>query len=264
MWKKLIIGNWKLNGSLAANKQRFNAVASTAGALTDIDIGICVPYPYLFQAQQCLSCTPIKWGAQNVSQFAQGAYTSCVSAEMVAEFGTTYALLGHSERRFYTDESSHKAVLRIKRAADAGITPIYCIGETLEEHQTGHAKDVIDRQLQPLFELDVATFSRAKAVGLVIAYEPVWAIGADIAATPKQAQIMHAYIRDLMAARDVEFATRMRILYGGSLKPENAASMFAMPDIDGGLVGRASLNPERFGQICAQLSNQHRSNQHHQ
>ncbi len=251
MRKKLIIGNWKLNGGLAENKQRFNATISAVHDFTDIDIGLCVPYPYLFQAQQCLSGTSIKWGAQNVSQFVQGAYTSCVSAEMVAEFGATYALLGHSERRFYTDESSHKAVLRIKRAADAGVTPVYCIGETLEEHQAGHAKDVIDRQLLPLFELDVAAFARAKAVGLVIAYEPVWAIGADIAASPQQAQTMHAYIRDLMAACDADFAAKTRIIYGGSLTPDNAKAIFDMPDIDGGLVGRASLNSQQFSQICA-------------
>jgi len=257
MRKKLIIGNWKLNGGLSENKQRFNSIASAVNGFTDINIGICVPYPYLFQAQQCLSNTSIKWGAQNVSQFVQGAYTSCVSAEMASEFGATYALLGHSERRFYSDESSHKAVLRIKRAADTGITPIYCIGETLEEHQAGHAKAAIEAQLRPLFELDVAALARAKTVGLVLAYEPVWAIGAETAATPKQAQAMHAYIRDLMAVHDAEFATRMRIIYGGSLNPENASPIFAMPDIDGGLVGRASLDPKRFGQICAQLTSQY-------
>jgi len=250
MKKKLIIGNWKLNGGLEENQTRFKAISTAFEDLTSVDVGICVPYPYLFQAQQCLTGSPIQWGAQNVSQFRQGAYTSCVSAEMVAEFGATYALLGHSERRFYNAESSQKSVLRIKRAAEAGVTPIYCIGETFDEHQAGSAKSVIAAQLQPLFNLDTESLSKAKAVGLVVAYEPVWAIGAKEAATPEQAQTMHAYIRALMAAHDESFAERMRIIYGGSLNPKNAQSILTMSDVDGGLVGRASLNADQLKKIC--------------
>ncbi len=248
--RTLIIGNWKLNGGLAENEARFKAMVAALNGFQSIDIGFCVPYPYLFQAQQELAGSSIMWGAQNVSQFEQGAYTSCVSAKMVAEFGSTFALLGHSERRFYTDESSQKSVLRIKRAAEAGITPIYCIGETLEEHHAGHAQAVVAAQMQPLFDLDAVTLSKVKKVGMVIAYEPVWAIGAKEAALPEQAQAMHAYIRTLMAAYDENFADSMRIIYGGSLNPQNAQAMFAMPDIDGGLVGRASLRAEAFKQIC--------------
>jgi len=255
MRKKLVIGNWKLNGGLAENKQRFTAIAATLGSVSAIDIGVCVPYPYLFQAQQYLSNTNIQWGTQNISQFEQGAYTSCVSAQMAAEFGCHFAILGHSERRFYTDESSHKAVLRIQRAADAGITPIYCIGETLAEHQASQAIAVIDRQMQPLFELSEAALNKAKQVNMVIAYEPVWAIGSDQAATPEQAQAMHVYIREKIATLDAAFAQSMRVIYGGSLMPDNAKAIFSMPDIDGGLVGRASLQPAKFEQICTALIN---------
>ncbi len=250
MRKKLVIGNWKLNGGLETNRALFEAIVSTLDGLNSIDVGICVPYPYLFQAQQYLTGTTIMWGAQNVSQFTKGAYTSCVSAEMVAEFGSTYVILGHSERRFYTDESSQKAVLRIRRAASVGITPIYCIGETLEEHVSGRAKNVLARQMQALLELDINALLKAKEVGLIIAYEPVWAIGTDQAATPEQAQTMHAYIRELVAAHDARFAEKIRIIYGGSLNPQNAPELLTMPDIDGGLVGRASLNAVSLKQIC--------------
>lgn len=247
---KLVVANWKLNGGLTENKARFLAMTDALDSLLQLDIAICVPYPYLFQAQQCLSDTTIMWGAQNVSQFEQGAYTSCVSAKMIAEFGSHFAILGHSERRFYTNESSHKAVLRIQRAADAGITPIYCIGETLAEHQAGHAKSVIDRQLQPLFEMSDEAWNKAKQVDLVIAYEPVWAIGSDKVATPEQVETMHAYIRAKIKKLDAGFAKKIRIIYGGSLNPQNAKGIFDMPDIDGGLVGRASLDVGLFRQIC--------------
>lgn len=247
---KLVVANWKLNGGLKQNKARFEAMVKSLNDLHHIDIAVCVPYPYLFQAQQCLSTSNIHWGSQNVSQFEQGAYTSCVSAEMVAEFGSHFAILGHSERRFYNDEGSHKAVLRIQRAAEEGITPIYCIGETLEEHQAGQAKAVIDRQMQPLFEMGADAFNAVKKVNMVIAYEPVWAIGSDQAATPEQVQTMHAYIREHMKKLDAKFAKKLRIIYGGSLNPQNAKGIFDMPDIDGGLVGRASLDIASFKQIC--------------
>jgi len=250
MKRKLVIGNWKLNGGLHENQTRFESMVVALEGLAGIDICICVPYPYLFQAQQYLSPTSMKWGAQNVSQFEQGAYTSCVSAKMVADFGASYVLLGHSERRFYTDESSTKAVLRIKRAVDAGITPIYCIGETLAEHQAGNGKAVLAAQLQPLFNLDEDYFLKVKALGLVIAYEPVWAIGAKEAAAPEQAQTMHAYIRSLVAAHDTNFAKVLRIIYGGSVNPKNAQAILMMPDVDGGLLGRASLSAEDFKLIC--------------
>jgi len=193
MRKPIVIGNWKLNGRLVENKARMLAMVDTVKGLDQIDIGLCLPYVYLFQAQQVLAGTNIMWGAQNVSQFERGAYTSCVSAEMVAEFGCQLVILGHSERRHYSAENSKKAVIRIKRAVDAGITPVYCIGETLKEHQAGHAKSVITAQVNALLDLDASSLNKIKAFGLVIAYEPVWAIGADQAATPALAQEMHAF-----------------------------------------------------------------------
>jgi triosephosphate isomerase (TIM) len=251
MRRPLVIGNWKLNGSLAENEARMQATVEAVKDINQVDIGLCLPYVYLFQAQQLLANTNVMWGAQNVSQFEQGAYTACVSAKMVAEFGCQLAIVGHSERRHYSTENSAKAAIRIKRAVDAGITPIYCIGETLQEHQAGHAKQVIEAQLNALLGLEAASLEKIKAFGLVIAYEPVWAIGADQAATPELVQAMHAFIRGLLAKHDAAFAEKTRIIYGGSLTPENARAIFNMPDIDGGLVGRASLNAVSFSQICA-------------
>lgn len=249
MRKKLVVGNWKLHGSLAENEKLMHELVDQLKHLHNADFGICLPYPYLFQAQKILAKTPILWGAQNVSQFYDGAYTSSVSASMVAEFGCTLAIIGHSERRSYSHESNQKAVTRVKRAVDAGITPIYCVGETLAEHELGQAKSVIEEQVLALFGLDDATYAHAKALGLVIAYEPVWAIGKGQAAKPEQAQTMHQFIRALIADRDKKFAENVRIIYGGGLTPENACTLLTMPDIDGGLVGRCSLNAIEFRRI---------------
>jgi triosephosphate isomerase (TIM) len=256
MRKPLVVGNWKLNGSLAENKTRMLTIVDVVKNLDRIDIGLCLPYVYLFQAQQLLSNTNIMWGAQNVSQFEQGAYTACVSADMVAEFGCQLAIIGHSERRHYSAENSTKAAIRIKRAIDAGITPIYCVGETQAEHEAGDTNSVIEAQVMALFELDKDSLDNIIAFGLIIAYEPVWAIGADQAATPALAQSVHAFIRDLLSKHDVIFAKKTRIIYGGSVTPENARALFKMPDIDGGLVGRASLDAHTFATICAEAANQ--------
>lgn len=247
--KPFVVGNWKLNGSLAENKTLMQATVDALPGLNQIDVGLCLPYVYLFQAQKILANTPVMWGAQNVSQFVQGAYTACISADMVAEFGCQLAIIGHSERRLYSAETSQKAAVRIKRAADAGIAPIYCVGETQEEHAAGHAKQIIAAQVQALLDLEIASLEKVKSVGLVIAYEPVWAVGAGQAATPELVQSMHSFIRHLLAKHDTEFAKKTRIIYGGSLTPDNAYAIFKMPDIDGGLVGRASLNAQFFAKI---------------
>lgn len=252
----LVIGNWKLNGNLAENKARMQAVLDGLGNISQVDIGLCLPYVYLFQAQQLLANSRLLWGSQNVSQFEQGAYTSCVSAEMVAEFGCQLAIVGHSERRHYSAENSAKAVMRIKRAVDAGITPIYCIGETQAEHMAGEANQVIEAQVLALLDLDKTSLKKITSFGLVIAYEPVWAIGADQAATPEFAQKMHALIRGLLAKYDAAFAEKTRIIYGGSVTSCNAKALFDMPDIDGGLVGRASLNAASFTSICVAATQQ--------
>jgi triosephosphate isomerase (TIM) len=251
----LIIGNWKLNGRLAENTTRLRAIVTAVKHINQVDIGLCLPYVYLFQAQQILSNTNVMWGAQNVSQFEQGAYTACVSAAMVADFGCQLAIVGHSERRHYSAENSAKAVMRIKRAVDAKMTPVYCIGETQAEHAAGDAKKVIQAQVMALFDSDKASLETIKSFGLAIAYEPIWAIGADQAATPALAQNRHAFIRDLLAKQDATFAAQTRIIYGGSVTPDNAKALFEMPDIDGGLIGRASLNAHHFAAICAAAVN---------
>ncbi|MGQ0442490.1 MAG: triose-phosphate isomerase [Methylophilaceae bacterium] len=251
MRRKLVVGNWKLNGNLAKNQALISHLLERLQGLDAADFAICVPYTYLFQAQKLLTNTNLLWGSQNVSQFGEGAYTSSISAAMVADFGCTFAIIGHSERRALSNESNQKAARRFTRAVSAGITPIYCVGETLEERDSGLAENVVKNQMLTIvYGLDDSMFERAKQVNTVIAYEPVWAIGTGLTASPQQAQAMHLFIRNLIATRDADFAKKVRIIYGGSLTPANACSMLIMPDIDGGLVGRCSLAAEDFSQIC--------------
>lgn len=250
MRKKLVVGNWKLHGSLVKNEKLMLELAAELEGLANVDYGICLPYPYLFQAQQLLTNTSVLWGAQNVSQFISGAYTSSVSASMIADFGCAFAIVGHSERRSYSHESNQMAIVRVKRTVEAGIVPIYCVGETVTEHEKGQAKRVIKAQVLALLNLHQKTLMQAKSVGMVIAYEPVWAIGTGQAAKPEHAQAIHQFIRSLIARRDPSFAEKIRIIYGGSLSPENACSLFTMPDIDGGLVGRCALNASSFKAVC--------------
>ncbi|QVL46491.1 MAG: triose-phosphate isomerase [Methylophilaceae bacterium] len=253
--KQLVVGNWKLHGNLLENERLLLAMAIDLTQLSNVDCGICLPYPYLFQAQKILADTRIGWGAQNVSQFVHGAYTASVSAEMIADFDCSYVIVGHSERRTYSHESNQTAVTRIKRAVDAAITPIYCVGETLEEHAAGQTKQMIEAQVLAIFDLDETTLSQAKAVNLVIAYEPVWAIGTGYAADPDHVQAIHSFIRRLIKQYDADFAKKVRIIYGGSLTPDNACSILTLPDIDGGLVGHSALNVLAFTQICRVASN---------
>ena len=250
--RKLVVGNWKLNGNLASNQALITSLRKRLQGVTTTDIALCLPYTYLFQAQALLSGTNIMWGAQNVSQFEEGAYTSSISAQMVADFDCSFAIIGHSERRALSNESNQKAAKRFVRAASAGITPIYCVGETLEERNSGLAENVVRNQILAITHgLDDAVFEQAKQLDTVIAYEPVWAIGNGQSATPQQAQSMHAFIRDLIARRDKVFAEKVRIIYGGSMTPANAEALLAMPDIDGGLIGRCALLAEEFGEICS-------------
>lgn len=248
--KQLVIGNWKLHGNLLENDRLLHAIVTHLTEMKNVDCGICLPYPYLFQAQRILANTDIAWGAQNVSQFVTGAYTASVSANMIADFGCSYVIVGHSERRTYSYESNQTAVMRIKRAVDVGITPIYCVGETLKERDADKTKQVIEAQVLAIFDLDDRTLRRTKAANLVIAYEPVWAIGTGYPAAPDHVQEMHAFIRGLIKQYDPYFAEKVRIIYGGSLTPENACSILQMPDIDGGLVGHSALSVPAFKQIC--------------
>jgi triosephosphate isomerase (TIM) len=230
MRSRLVAGNWKMHGSRAANAALLDALARAAPG--EPACAVCVPYPYLQQASERLAGSPVGLGAQNVSEHAQGAYTGEVSAAMLAEFGCRYVIVGHSERRQLFGESDEQAAAKFAAARKAGLTPILCVGETLEEREAGRTEQVVGRQLQAVLRSN--DFGNA-----VLAYEPVWAIGTGRNATPEQAQAVHAFLRQRVRPETA-------ILYGGSVKPANAAGLFAMPDIDGGLIGGASLVADDF------------------
>ncbi|HEU0234717.1 MAG TPA: triose-phosphate isomerase [Gallionella sp.] len=246
MRRKLVVGNWKMCGALAQNAELLDAVRSGMGQIQNVDCAVCVPFPYLYQAQQQLSGSAVKWGAQDVHQLDKGAYTGEVSAAMLCDFGCRYVIVGHSERRAYYNESSHLVAEKFLAAQQAGITPILCVGETLEQRESGITESVVAGQLDALIQLGGAQALH----NAVVAYEPVWAIGTGKTATAAQAQAMHAFIRQRVASHDSQAAVELCILYGGSVKANNAAELFAMPDIDGGLIGGASLVADEFLAIC--------------
>lgn len=246
MRRKLVVGNWKMYGRLARNKALLEGVLAGVGALKSADYAVCVPYPYLQQAQSMLQGGNVAWGAQNLSQHEEGAFTGEVAPGMLADFGCRYVLVGHSERRAMYHESNEVLAAKFEAALKAGLTPIFCVGETLAEREAGVMEQVIATQLD-------AVLNRAGAKSLakaVVAYEPVWAIGSGKTATPEQAQAVHAFIRQRVAKQDSQIAQGLCILYGGSVKPSNAAELFGMPDIDGGLIGGASLVADDFVAIC--------------
>lgn len=246
MRRKLVAGNWKMYGSLARNKTLLEEVLAGVRDLRDADYGVCVPYPYLAQAQSMLQGSLVAWGAQNMSQNEQGAFTGEVSAGMLTDFGCCYVIIGHSERRALFHESNDIVAAKFDAAIKAGLTPILCVGETLAERESGVTEQVVARQLEVVLD-----HAGAQAVARsVVAYEPVWAIGTGKTAAPEQAQAVHAFIRRRVAQLDDGVAQDLRILYGGSMKPGNAAELFAMPDVDGGLIGGASLVAEEFVAIC--------------
>ena len=245
MRSKLVAGNWKLHGNLAANEALLGSLARSIPAGGPAACAVCVPYPYLAQVQGLLKGTGIAWGAQDVSRFDKGAYTGDVSASMLAEFGCRYAIVGHSERRTLFGDTDAIVAEKFAAARRAGLTPIFCVGETLEEREKGATEKVLARQVSAL----LAKCGAQEVAGGVIAYEPVWAIGTGRTATSQQAEDAHAFIRGLVASKDGGVAKGLRILYGGSVKAANAAELFAMPDVDGGLVGGASLVAEEFAAI---------------
>jgi triosephosphate isomerase len=246
MRRKLVAGNWKMYGGLARNAELLDAVRSGMDQIRGVDCAVCVPFPYLFQAQQKLSGSSVKWGAQNVHQSEKGAFTGEVSATMLRDFGCGYAIVGHSERRAYFGEDSRLVAEKFLAAQQAGITPILCVGETLEQRENGITETVVAGQLDALIQLGGV---QALQNG-VVAYEPVWAIGTGKTATSEQAQAIHAFIRQRIASLDSQVAAKLCILYGGSVKANNAAELFAMPDIDGGLIGGAALVADDFLAIC--------------
>ena len=242
--KKLIAGNWKMNGSLAANEVLLNALIAGLGDVA-CDVAVAVPAPYLAQVQALTAGTAVAVAAQDVSRYESGAYTGEVSVAMLKDFGVRYALVGHSERRQYHGETDVAVAEKAQRALAAGVTPIVCVGETLQEREAGQTEAVVKRQLAAVIHLNGHCISE-----IVVAYEPVWAIGTGRTASPEQAQAVHAVLRAQLAAAS-EHADRIRLLYGGSMNAGNAAQLLAQSDIDGGLVGGASLKAADFLQIIA-------------
>ena len=237
MKQKLIVGNWKMNGSLAANAALLQAIKQGLPADNKAGAAVAAPALYLAQVQAELAGSAIGVGAQDVSQHEQGAFTGEVSASMLVDVGATHGLVGHSERRQYHNESSELVARKFVAAINAGLIPVLCVGETLEQREAAQTEAVIASQLAPVLDLaGVQAFAKA-----VVAYEPIWAIGTGRTASPEQAQAVHAFIRGVVAERDARIADSLSILYGGSVKPDNAAELFSQPDVDGGLVGGASL-----------------------
>ncbi|MCX7146762.1 MAG: triose-phosphate isomerase [Sulfuritalea sp.] len=248
MRTKLVAGNWKMNGRLHDNAALLTSLQLTATKLKwGCQVTVCVPCPYLTQARAILSGSPVMWGGQDVSEHGDGAYTGEVSAGMLTDLHCTHVLVGHSERRALFGESDQGVAAKFAAALGAGLVPILCVGETLAEREAGITGEVVTRQLDAvLARSGVAALAKA-----VVAYEPVWAIGTGKTASPQQAQEVHALIRARVARDDAAVAGGLRILYGGSVKAANAAELFAMPDIDGGLIGGASLVAAEFIAICA-------------
>lgn len=245
MKQKLIVGNWKMNGSLAANAALLQALRQGLPAGGKASVAVAAPAVYLAQLQAELSGSSIGIGAQDVSQHEQGAFTGEVSAAMLKEFGVRYALVGHSERRQYHGETDAVVAAKAQAALAKGVTPIVCVGETLQEREAGQTEAVVKRQLAAVIHQVGPCVSE-----LVVAYEPVWAIGTGKTATPEQAQAVHAVLRAQLAAA-TEHAGRVPLLYGGSMNAANAAQLLAQNDIDGGLVGGASLKAADFLTIVA-------------
>lgn len=244
MKKKLIAGNWKMNGSSASNEALAKALAAGMDG-KDCLVAVCVPAPYLGQVQALVANTGMDLGAQDLSQHESGAYTGEVSAVMLKDFGVRYAIVGHSERRQYHGETDALVALKAQRALANGITPIVCVGETLAEREAGQTEEVVKRQLAAVIHTNGHCISE-----IVVAYEPVWAIGTGKTASPEQAQEVHAVLRAQLKAA-TPHADRVHILYGGSMNAANAAQLLAQTDIDGGLVGGASLKAPDFLSIVA-------------
>jgi triosephosphate isomerase len=246
MRRKIVAGNWKMHGSRAENGQLIEAIVSGFGGDPHVDCIVCPPFVYLHEIARLLRDASVQLGGQDVCAEATGAYTGEISGAMLRDVGCRYVLVGHSERRALYGEDDRLVARKFVAAQAAGLTPILCVGEQLADRDAGRTHEVIQRQVEAVLAIvDVAALGRAR-----IAYEPVWAIGTGRNATPEQAQDVHAFIRARIASRDAKIATALPILYGGSVKAANAGELFAMPDVDGGLIGGASLKAEEFLAIC--------------
>jgi triosephosphate isomerase len=251
MRKPLIAGNWKMNGSRESIAILLDGIKAGMGDVTTAEVAVCAPSIYMGDVQARLEGSDVTWGGQDVSVHDSGAYTGETAASMLQDFGCKYAIIGHSERRTYHAESDALVSEKFEQAINNGLVPLFCIGETLEEREQGITEDVVARQID-------AVLDRVGAEGMakgVIAYEPVWAIGTGMTASPQQAQDVHAFIRGRVAAADAAVAEKVQILYGGSMNAGNAAELLSQPDIDGGLIGGASLKADDFLTI-ARAANQ--------
>lgn len=242
MRKPLVAGNWKMHGSNDQLGKLLGGIIAGVDAQTVAEILVCPAFLYLPAAAALLKGTPVKLGAQNACDQQQGAYTGEIAPGMLAEVGCEYVLLGHSERRALYGESSEQVAAKFSAALAAGLKPVLCVGESLQEREAGQTEQVVGKQLSAILD----TAGAAALADAVVAYEPVWAIGTGLTASPQQAQEIHEFIRRMVASKDANIAGSLRILYGGSVKPGNAVEIFSMPDVDGGLIGGASLKSEDF------------------
>lgn len=247
MVKPLVIGNWKMNGSYVANDALLTQMLPVLSEKAELQVVLCPPFPYLSQVGQALSGSRVWLGAQTANPHPSGAHTGEVSVLMLRELGCEYVLVGHSERRQNYGEADQDVVARFIAIQSAGLTPVLCVGETLEQREAGQTESVVGAQIKAVLEAE----GRDCFDGAVVAYEPVWAIGTGKTATPEQAQQVHAFIRSLLASHSEVIASRLPILYGGSVKPDNAEALARQPDVNGALVGGAALDAAGFISICS-------------
>lgn len=246
MRQSLVVGNWKMNGSIQSNQSLLDNLKQNIKKVQNAQVSVCAPFVYLQQISELLKGTVIAWGAQDISNQKPGAFTGEVAGSMLVDFNCQYVIIGHSERRNLYGESDELVAEKFAMAQSVKLIPILCVGELLEQREAGETENVVKRQLDAIINLQgVASLANS-----VIAYEPVWAIGTGKTATPQQAQNVHTFIRSLIAKKDAGIAKQLQILYGGSVKANNAVELFAMPDIDGGLIGGASLKADEFLTIC--------------
>ncbi|MBL4743296.1 MAG: triose-phosphate isomerase [Cycloclasticus sp.] len=245
MRQSFVIGNWKMNGSLDLTSELLQAIENGIDDKIASEVAVCTPFVYIAGASSLLDSNRIKIGAQTVSEYSDGAYTGEISAKMLADIGCKLVLVGHSERRTLFGETNDALVAKVVAAQLSGLIPVYCVGETHADYESGSTFDVIENQVGALLNCEDIDLNN-----LILAYEPVWAIGTGLTASPEEAQRVHAYIRELVEKKDREAAQKLRILYGGSVKPDNATALFGQEDIDGGLIGGASLDADTFISIC--------------
>ncbi len=244
--QKLVVANWKMHGNLKQNAALLADFVEGLSHLQHTQVVICAPYPYLAQLQEMLHNTHIAWGAQNMAKAEVGAFTGEVSALMLADFGCKFVIIGHSERATAYCESDENIATKFVQAKRHGLTPILCVGETLIEREAGIMEMVVGKQLDAIINAHGA----AVFADSVVSYEPIWAIGTGLAATPEQAKSMHLFIRNKIANLNNDAANQLKILYGGSVNPQNALQLCAVENIDGGLIGKCSLNAQEFAAIC--------------